>query len=125
VFLTNYCRNALLKWKALTGPDFSEFVFANPRSPSEHIADYRQQWKAIANTAVIVGHRFYDTRSTFASRVNACAQSILTVAQLLGHKSTSVAVLPAYVRPLDENTRSILNSLDAYRAAATKRHVLQ
>jgi len=62
----------------------------------------------------------FDTRSTFATRVNACAQSILTVAQLLGHKGTSVSVLPAYVRPLDENTRSMLNSLDVARAASTE-----
>ena len=124
-FLTNYCKDAMLKWRAFAGPEFSPFVFANPNNPSKHIADYKQQWKGIAKKAAIVEHRFYDTRSTFASRVNSCAQSMLTVAQLLGHKGTSVSVLPAYVRPLDENTRSIMNSLDAARAVATKTPRLQ
>jgi integrase len=125
VFLTDYCRNALRQWKTVTGPALSDFVFANPNNPASHIRDYKRQWKSIAKKAGIVGHKFYDTRSTFATRVNACAQSILTVAQLLGHKGTSVSVLPAYVRPLDENTRSILTSLDAARAAANKTPVVQ
>ncbi len=125
VFLTTYCRNVLYQWKTLAGPGFSDFVFASPINSSTHIKDYKQQWRAIAKRAGVVGHRFYDTRSTFATRVNACAQTILTVAQLLGHKGTSVSVLPAYVRPLDENTRSILNALDAARAASTKTPMLQ
>jgi integrase len=124
-FLTNYCKDALLKWRAHAGPDFSQFVFPNPNNPSKHIADYKRQWNGVARKAAIVEHRFYDTRSTFASRVYSCAQSILTVAQLLGHKGTSVSVLPAYVRPLDENTRSIMNSLDAARMAAIKTPRLQ
>lgn len=120
VFLTNYCCDALRKWKSLSGPKFPDFVFANPNNPSRHIEDYKRQWRAITKKAGVVGHRMFDTRSTFATRVNACAQSILTVAQLLGHKGTSVSVLPAYVRPLDENTRSMLNSLDVARAASTE-----
>jgi integrase len=125
VFLTNYCCDVLRRWKILSGPGFSDFVFANPNNPLRHIKDYKRQWRAIATKSGVVGHRMYDTRSTFATRVNACAQSILTVAQLLGHKGTSVSVLPAYVRPLDENTRSILNSLDSARTASTKTPLLQ
>lgn len=125
MFLTSYCRNTLRQWKDVAGPEFSEFVFANPRDPSKHIADYKQQWRTTTKKAAVVGHRCYDTRSTFASRVNACGQSILTIAQLMGHKATSASVLPAYVRPLDENTRSILNALDAARSAALKVPLLQ
>jgi hypothetical protein len=97
VFLTNYCSDVMRTWKSLCGPGFSDFVFANPNSPLSHIKDYTRQWQAIAKKAGVTGHRMYDTRSTFATRVNACTQSILTVAQLLGHKGTSVSVLPAYM----------------------------
>jgi hypothetical protein len=79
VFLTSYCRDVLLQWKSITGPTFSEFVFANPQNPSMQIKDYKRQWRTVAKKAEIVGHRLSDTRSTFASRVNLFAHSILTV----------------------------------------------
>jgi integrase len=57
--------------------------------------------------------RIYDLRSTFASRANMCHATGLTVAHLLGHDSTQI--LPTYVRPLDENTRALIQALNALR----------
>jgi hypothetical protein len=37
----------------------------------------------------------------------------LTVAHLLGHDSTQIQ--PTYVRPLDENTRAVIEGLNADR----------
>jgi hypothetical protein len=51
VFLTNYCRDVLLQWKRITGPTFSEFVFANPQNPSMQIKDYKRQWRTVAKKA--------------------------------------------------------------------------
>ena len=37
----------------------------------------------------------------------------LTVAHLLGHANTQI--LPTYVRPLDENTRALIEAMDTAR----------
>lgn len=113
VYLTSYCRQELLKWQEQYGADFSPYIFPSPQNPQRHIADYKKQWAQMATLAGVTGRRLYDTRCTFASRVNACGHSILTVAQMMGHAGT--AILPAYVKPLDENTRAVLAALDRTR----------
>jgi hypothetical protein len=50
---------------------------------------------------------------TAASRANVCHATGLTVAHLLGHASTQI--LPTYVRPLDENTRALIEAMDTAR----------
>jgi hypothetical protein len=42
-----------------------------------------------------------------------CHATSLTVAHLLGHASTQI--LPTYVRPLEENTRALIEALNAAR----------
>jgi hypothetical protein len=61
----------------------------------------------------------YDTRATFASRANGCKASELTIAQLLGHDSTQI--LPTYVKPLDANTKAVIEALDIARLANAAR----
>ena len=81
-----------------------------------HLTDYRHVWNKAAKAAGLAGRHIYDCRSTFASRANASQASGLTLAQLLGQSST--AILPTYVKPLDENTRAIIQRLEDMRAAA-------
>jgi integrase len=114
VWLTNHCREALLKWRELFGPAFSPFVFPSPRVPDTHITDYKKAWQKAAAAAGLADRRIYDLRATFASRANACQASGLTVAHLLGHASTQV--LPTYVKPLDENTKAVIQAMDATRS---------
>jgi site-specific recombinase XerC len=57
--------------------------------------------------------RIYDLRATFASRANMCHATGLTIAHLLGHASTQI--LPTYVRPLDENTRALIEAMNVAR----------
>jgi integrase len=61
----------------------------------------------------------YDLRATFASRANVCHATGLTLAQLLGHTSTQI--LPTYVRPFDENTKALIEAMDAARKAQNPR----
>jgi DNA invertase Pin-like site-specific DNA recombinase len=68
-----------------------------------------------ATKAGLKNSRMYDLRSTFASRANGCKASGLTVAHLLGHSSTQI--LPTYVKPLDENTRVLIEALDSARSS--------
>jgi len=115
VWLTKHCKDALFRWRATAGPEFSPYVFPSPQVPEAHITDYKRAWHAAVDKAGLTGRRIYDLRSTMASRANSCHASGLTVAQLLGHASTHI--LPTYVKPLDENTKAIIEALDAARLA--------
>ena len=113
VWLTNHCRNALMQWRELFGPEFSRFVFPSPRNPAVHFVDYKTAWRTAARKAGLADRRVYDLRSTFASRANMCHATGLTVAHLLGHAGTQI--LPTYVRPFDENTKALIEAMDVAR----------
>jgi integrase len=115
VWLTDHCRDALKQWREFLGANSSPFVFPSPRNPSAHFRDYKTAWRTALKKAGLSNRRIYDLRSTFASRANRCRATGLTVAHLLGHANTNV--LPAYVRPLDENTKAVITALDAARNA--------
>ena len=113
VWLTNHCRDALIGWRELFGPEHSAFVFPSPRNPTVHFVDYKTAWRTAARKAGLADRRIYDLRATFASRANVCHATGLTVAHLLGHDSAQM--LPTYVRPLDENTRTLIEAMDTAR----------
>jgi integrase len=94
VGLTNYCRDALLRWRELFSPELSDFVFPSPRNPNVHFVDYKTAWRTAARKAGLADRRIYDPRAKFASRANVCHATGLTVAHLLGHASTQI--LPTY-----------------------------
>ena len=119
VWLTNHCRDLLVQWRARLGLDFSPYVFPSPRITRMHITDYKKAWQAAASKAGLSDRRIYDLRATLASRANGCKASGLTVAHLLGHASTQI--LPTYVKPLDENTKAIIDALDKTRRSHTGR----
>jgi integrase len=77
--------------------------------------DYKGPWNRAAKSVGLVDRRICELRSTFASRANACRASGLTVAHLLGHVSTQI--LPTYVKPLDENTKAVIEALDLARVS--------
>lgn len=115
IWLTKHCKDALLRWRSTAGPEFSEYVFPSPRIPGTHITDYKRAWQNAVEKAGI-SRRIYDTRATFASRANSCKASGLTVAHLLGHANTQI--LPTYVKPLDENTKAVIEALDKARLSS-------
>ena len=116
VWLTKHCRNTLIQWREFLGPGFSQYVFPSPRIPSTHVCDYKKGWQKAAREAGITDRRIYDLRASFASRANACRASGLTIAQLLGH-ANNTQILPTYVKPLDENTKAVIDALDAARTS--------
>ena len=119
VWLTKHCRNALIQWREFLGPGFSEYVFPSPRIPFTHVSDYKKAWQKAAHEAGLPDRRAYDLRASFASRANACHASGLTIAQLLGH-ANSTQILPTYVKSLDENTRAVIEALDAARTSQAR-----
>jgi integrase len=80
------------------------------------LSDYKGAWRKAAQAAGIPDRRIYDLRSSFASRANACRASGLTIAQLLGH-ANNTQILPTYVKPLDENTKAVIEALDLARTS--------
>jgi integrase len=114
VWLTKHARNTLLQWREFLGPHFSEYVFPSPIIPSTHITDYKTAWRKAARKAGLPDRRPYDLRASFASRANTCRASGLTIAQLLGH-ANNTQILPTYVKPLDENTKAVIEALDLAR----------
>jgi len=118
-WLTNHCRSVLTKWRAMFGSDFSPYVFPSTRIPETHMTDYKSAWRKAAAAAGLKDRRIYDLRSTFASRANSCRASGLTVAHLLGHANTQI--LATYVRPIDDNTKSVIDALEAARNAHTSK----
>jgi integrase len=115
-WLTRHCRNTLIQWREFLGPGFSQYVFPSPRIQSTHLTDYKTAWRKVAREAGLPDRRIYDLRASFASRANACRASGLTIAQLLGH-ANNTQILPTYVKALDENTKAVIQALDAARAS--------
>jgi integrase len=120
-WLTQHCRNVLVQWRSMLGSNFSPYVFPSTRIPGTHITDYKSAWRKAAANAGLSDRRVHDLRSSFASRANGCRASGLTVAHLLGHASTQI--LPTYVRPLDENTKAVIDALDTARNAHTSKTI--
>jgi integrase len=80
---------------------------------------YKSAWRKAAAAACLEDRRIYKLRSTFANRANSCRASGLTVAHLLGLANTQI--LAAYVRPIDDNTKAVIDALEAARNAHTSR----
>ena len=113
-WLTTHCRDVLVRWREMFGPGFSIACFPQPSQPgTSHCGLQDRVADRFAKKAGLADRRMYDLRSTFATRANACHATGLTVAHLLGHASTQI--LPTYVRPLDENTRAVIEALDTAR----------
>ena len=96
------------------GPEFSEYVFANPQQPSTHLRDLRRAWANALKAAGLEYFWIYDLRHTFASRLTQAGVSPLFVAQMLGHSSTSI--LNTYAKAVDEYRRDAVRKLEELRA---------
>jgi integrase len=115
VWLTEFCRGELLRWRSFLGHGYSPHVFPAPRDKQKRWSCYQDSWERAAKKVGLSDRRVYDLRATFASRANAASRvSDLTLAQLLGHASTGI--LPTYAKPIDDNLLSVIRRMDAFRA---------
>jgi integrase len=85
VYMSKLCRAELLKWKNLTGPDFSLFVFPNQSNPKVHLKAVRKSWSKALKDAKVEYFRIYDLRANFASRLSAAGAPDNLVAGVIGH----------------------------------------
>jgi integrase len=87
--MSSRCKAELLNWRRRLGPEFSEYVFANPQRPATHLKDVRRAWPKALKAAGLPYFWVYDLRHTFASRLTEAGVSPVFVAQILGHSSSS------------------------------------
>lgn len=112
--MSNRCKAELLRWRQLLGPQFSEYVFANPERPERHLKDVRRAWPKALKAAGLPTFWIYDLRHTFCSRLTHAGVSPVFVAQIMGH-SRSSNILDTYAKAIDEYKRSAISKLEALR----------
>jgi integrase len=113
--MSSRCKAELVRWRERLGPEFSEYVFANPRRPATHLRDVRRAWPDALTAAGLEYFWLYDLRHTFASRLTAAGVSPLFVAQIMGHSGTNI--LQTYAKAIDEFRRSAISKLESFREA--------
>jgi integrase len=97
--ISSRCNAELLRWQALFGPNFSEYVFPKPGHPETHLRDVRAAWTNALLAAGLEHFWIYDLRHTFASRVTQAGVSPIFLAQIMGHSSPSI--LQTYAKAID------------------------
>jgi integrase len=95
--LSERCKNQLLRWREMIGPDFSAFIFPNLRRPASPMKDVRYSWAKARQGAGLEYFWIYNLRHTFAG---AAVVSDLFVAQMIGHSTPSI--LQKCSRAIDE-----------------------
>jgi len=103
----------LLRWRDMTGPAFSEYVFFNPRNPVAHLLKLPKQWARALKDAKIGYFPIGNLRHTFATRMQAAGTSPVTLAQMMGHSSPGIIL--TYAKVLDEFRRDAVKKLEEYR----------
>ena len=113
--MSSRCNSELLRWRERLGPEFSEYVFANPQLPKTHLRDVRTAWSDALKAAGLEYFWLYDLRHTFASRLTQAGVSPLFVAQIMGHSSPNI--LQTYAKAIDEFRRSAISKLESFLEA--------
>jgi integrase len=114
--LSESCKTEMLGWKKLTGPEFSDWVFPNPKAPSTALKSVKKTWATALKRAGLPQFPIYNLRHTFATRLAAIGASPVVIAHLLGHSST--AIVMTYARAIDSAHRDAILKLDEFRRKA-------
>jgi integrase len=111
--MSKRCKTELLTWRTRLGPEFSDYVFANPHKPTTHLQNVRTGWPKVLKAAALEPFWLYDLRHTFASRLTEAGVSPVFVAQIRGH--SNIDILETYARVIDEFRRSAISKLETLR----------
>jgi len=115
--MSSRCKAELVRWRRLLGPEFSEYVFANPHRTESHLQNIRRAWPKALKAAGLRFFWLYDLRASFASRLTQAGVSPLFAAQIMGHASPNI--LQTYAKAIDEYRRSAISKLEALREASS------
>jgi integrase len=114
--LSELCKAEMLRWKNLTGPEFSDWVFPNPKTPSKPFKSVRKTWFTALKNAGLPKFPIYNLRHCFATRLAATGASPVIIAHLLGHSNT--AIVMTYAKAIDSAHRDAILKLDDSRRKA-------
>lgn len=110
--MTARLKTELLRWKALTGPQNSEFVFFHPRNPAKHLLQVPKTWKRTLKEANVEKRRLYDCRSTFCTRLYAAGIPPMLIELLMGHAGNGL--VHAYAKADDDFKKEAAAKLEAF-----------
>ncbi len=113
--MTTRLKAELLRWKKLTGPNNSEFVFFHPRNAAEHLCHVPKTWARALKDAKVAKRRLYDCRSTFCSRMYAAGIQPVLIELLMGHAGSGL--IHAYAKADDDFKRDAAAKLEAFIAS--------
>jgi integrase len=114
--LSEFCKAVLRRWRELTGPEYSMFVFPNPSNPAKALLSIRKTWLTALRNAELIPFPIYSLRATFASRLSAAGVPDGFVSQMLGHAG---GLLQTYSKAVDEYRRAAIRKLEELREAHT------
>ncbi len=114
--LSELCKAEMFRWKTLMGPEFSDFVFPNPKAPSRPLKSVRKVWFTALKHSNVSEFPIYNLRHTFATRLAAIGTSPVVIAHLLGH--ASVGIVMTYAKAIDAAHRDAILKLDEFRRKA-------
>jgi integrase len=110
--MTNRLKEELLRWKKLTGPQNSQFVFFYPKDPSKHLLHVRKSWAHALKDAKVTNRRVYDCRSTYCSRMYAAGIQPILIELLMGHAGSGL--VHTYAKADDDFKRDAAAKLEAF-----------
>jgi integrase len=110
--MTARLKSELLRWKALTGPKNSEFVFFYPRNPAKHLLQVPKTWRRALKDANVAKRRLYDCRSTFCTRMYAAGIPPMLIELLMGHAANGL--VHAYAKVDDDFKKDAAARLEAF-----------
>jgi integrase len=113
--MTTRLKAELLRWKRLTGPKNSEFVFFHPRNPAKHLLHVPKTWRRALKDAKVAKRRLYDCRSTFCSRMHAAGVQPVLIELLMGHAGSGL--VHTYAKADDDFKREAAAKLEAFIAS--------
>ena len=113
--MTTRLKEELLRWKKLTGPKNSEFVFFYPRNPAKHLLHVPKTWASALKDAKVAKRRLYDCRSTFCSRIYAAGIQPILIELLMGHAGSGL--VHTYAKADDDFKRDAAAKLEAFIAS--------
>lgn len=115
--MTTRLKARLLRWKKLTGPKNSEWVFFYPRNPAKHLLHVPKAWARSLKDANVAKRRLYDCRSTFCSRMYAAGIQPIIVEVFMGHSGSGL--VHTYAKADDDFKRDAAAKLEAFITSKT------
>lgn len=113
--MTTRLKEELLRWKKLTGPRNSEFVFFHPRNPARHLQHVPKTWARALKEAKVAKRRLYDCRATFCTRAYGAGIQPILIELLMGHAGSGL--VHAYAKADDDFKRAAVTKLEAFIAS--------